>query len=254
VGVALQCCIGGHHKGFKVSRINERYFHFSVDGNKVGHFIHGLKDRVWPDFICHFHLFNGRFNGFKHFESQWHADERLETIASRSPMAIRVDKASIMHSMGSDPASSKELLKFGLIPLVSMDFNDNHSHEASCSSMPPPARATPADCPKIMHPSLGNNQCLIDTQEHLLLIGKFRFPYNTFTHNCHNVSSLWRSNTLHSTRPGHLCCPRPTSWIYRGHDMTIKNLLILSIVGAFYVPNVYNGATIKIIAMQGLSS
>ncbi|KAF6988046.1 hypothetical protein CFC21_005632 [Triticum aestivum] len=52
VGVALQCCIGGHHLGFKVSKIFEKSFRFSVVGNKVGHFIHGLKDHTWPDFIC----------------------------------------------------------------------------------------------------------------------------------------------------------------------------------------------------------
>ena len=61
VGVALQCCLGGHHLGFKVTKIFERSFRFSVAGNKVGNFIHGLKDRIWPDFVCHFHLFNGRF-------------------------------------------------------------------------------------------------------------------------------------------------------------------------------------------------
>ena len=64
VGVALQCCLGGHHKGFKVSRLNERSFRFSVAGNKVGHFFYRLKDRIWPDFVCHFHLFNGHFARF----------------------------------------------------------------------------------------------------------------------------------------------------------------------------------------------
>ena len=88
VVIALQCCIGGFRVGLNFLQVNPRAFRFSVANNKFGHFIYGLKDRIWPDFICHFHLFNGRFNGFKHFDSQWHANERLETIASRSPMAF----------------------------------------------------------------------------------------------------------------------------------------------------------------------
>ena len=30
-----------------------------VASNKVGHFIYGLHDRVWPDFVCHFSLYRG---------------------------------------------------------------------------------------------------------------------------------------------------------------------------------------------------
>ena len=89
VCVALQCCIGSHHKGFKVSKINERSFRFSVAGNKVGHFIYRLKDRIWLDFVCHFHLFNGHFARFYHFNSLWHADEELKDISARKPIAIK---------------------------------------------------------------------------------------------------------------------------------------------------------------------
>ena len=59
VGIALQCCIGGIRFGFKVQQLNPRAFRFSMANNKVGHFIYGLKDRIWPDFICHFHPFKG---------------------------------------------------------------------------------------------------------------------------------------------------------------------------------------------------
>ena len=59
VGIALQCCIGGIVAGFKVSLLSPRVFWFYVANNKVGHFIYGLKDCIWPGLICHFHLFNG---------------------------------------------------------------------------------------------------------------------------------------------------------------------------------------------------
>ena len=139
VGVALQCCIGGHHLGFKVSKIFERSFRFSVAGNKVVHFIHGLKDRIWPDFICHFHLFNGRFNGFKHLDYSWHADERIESIAHRSPVAVRTTPKVFSQPTGKDHSTSKELRKFGLVPIASMDFADKNKHEASCSYDAQPA-------------------------------------------------------------------------------------------------------------------
>ena len=53
VGLALQCCIGGLPSGFNVQTLSDRRLRFSVASNKVGHFIYHLKDRVWPDFICH---------------------------------------------------------------------------------------------------------------------------------------------------------------------------------------------------------
>ena len=82
VGLALQCCIGGICSGFKVVALSSRSFRFSVANNKVGHFIYGLKDRVWPDFVCHFHLFNGRFA--KRFSaSHWHADQELVEVLDR---------------------------------------------------------------------------------------------------------------------------------------------------------------------------
>ena len=59
VALALKCCICGDHAGFRVFKLSDHRFRFSVASNKVGHFIYGLKDRVWPDFICHFQLFRG---------------------------------------------------------------------------------------------------------------------------------------------------------------------------------------------------
>ena len=61
VGLVLQCCIGGLASGFKVESIGARNFWFSVASHKVGHFIYALRDRVWPDFTCHFGLFKHPF-------------------------------------------------------------------------------------------------------------------------------------------------------------------------------------------------
>ena len=83
VGIALQCCIGGISSGFRVSKINDRSFKFSVANNKVGHFIHRLRDRIWPDFVCHFHLFNGRFAPAPVVTPYWHADQELLDISAR---------------------------------------------------------------------------------------------------------------------------------------------------------------------------
>jgi hypothetical protein len=59
VGLVLQCVLGGDSLGFRVFQLSDRRFRFSVASNKVGHFVYGLKDRVWPDFVCHFSLFRG---------------------------------------------------------------------------------------------------------------------------------------------------------------------------------------------------
>ena len=59
VGLALQCCIGGDRSGFHVFKLSDRRFRFLVASSRVGHFVYGLNDRIWPDFICHFSLFRG---------------------------------------------------------------------------------------------------------------------------------------------------------------------------------------------------
>lgn len=75
MAIAQKWCIGGHPKGFEVHKLNRQSFQFLVANNKVGHFIDGLKYRAWPDFICHFHLFNGRFAKLLKNESDRQADE-----------------------------------------------------------------------------------------------------------------------------------------------------------------------------------
>jgi hypothetical protein len=67
VGWVLQSCIGGNHRGFNVFQLSDRRFHFSVASNKVGHFIYGLRNRVWPDFVGHFSLFKGTHPSISEF-------------------------------------------------------------------------------------------------------------------------------------------------------------------------------------------
>lgn len=135
VGIALQCCIGGISSGFKVIQINSRAFRFSVANNKVGHFIYGLKDQVWPDFVCHFHLFNGLFTRAPISSGIWHADTELPEISTRRPMAISSKLGFFTQDTLSSDSSQQELSKFSLVPLSHMDFSDSNAAEASSSSM-----------------------------------------------------------------------------------------------------------------------
>lgn len=123
VAIALQCCIGGISSGFKVCRLNKRSFRFSVANNKVGHFIYGLRDRIWPDFICHFHLFNGRFAKLASFDSSWHADEVLQELSACHPVAVQ---SSLKFPTSNDHACRNiysELNKFDIRPINSIRFS-----------------------------------------------------------------------------------------------------------------------------------
>ena len=133
VGVALQCCIGGHPKGFKVSRICDSSFRFSMAGNKVGHFIHGLKDRIWPDFICHFHLYKGGSARVYTSNDTRHADEELPELSGQRPIAIQSKLGSTNPTCVSN--SMQQLAKFNLVPLSFMWFSNKDSGEASTSAI-----------------------------------------------------------------------------------------------------------------------
>ena len=122
VGLALQCCIGGISSSFRVHKINHRVFRFSVANNKVGHFIYGLRDRIWPNFICHFHLFKGGFARVPTSNRTWHADEELSEISARHPMAIKSD-LGFLRNRSTGTASSHDLCKFSLVPLDHMVFS-----------------------------------------------------------------------------------------------------------------------------------
>jgi hypothetical protein len=116
VGLALQSCIGGSTQGFHVYRLSDRRFRFSVSSNKVGHFIYGLKDRVWPDFVCHFTLYRGDVSHLAtpSEDSSWFSSDQLLDIAQRSPTRFTSLKV-LKDSAERDPfSSSSELVNFGL--------------------------------------------------------------------------------------------------------------------------------------------
>lgn len=133
VSIALQCCIGGISSGFKVVQINSRSFRFSVANNKVGHFICGLKDHIWPDFVCHFHLYNGRFTRAPISDSCCHADEELLDISTRRPIAIKSHLGSSQVNPTLKTTSALELSKFQLAPIDHMVFSNKNFAEASIS-------------------------------------------------------------------------------------------------------------------------
>jgi hypothetical protein len=117
VGWALQSCIGGDHNGFKVFKLSDRRFRFSVASNKVGHFIYGLRDRVWPDFVCHFSLFRGVHPAVSGLLSKddpsWHSSEQDVVVAQRAPTLFQPNLDVLMDSARRDFSSAKELAKFG---------------------------------------------------------------------------------------------------------------------------------------------
>lgn len=113
VVVALQCCPGGDREGFRVVELSDRRFRFSVASNKVGHYVYSLKDRVWPDFVCHFHLFRGGHS--VHSRSVgWHADCENLKVSARSKTALRTNLDFLKASAVGDSSSAGELMKFGL--------------------------------------------------------------------------------------------------------------------------------------------
>jgi hypothetical protein len=120
VGLALQCCIGVIASRFRVYKLSDHRFRFSVASNKVGHFIYGLKDRIWLDFICHFSLFRGihpRLSGFTHdLEKSWLYNDQNLIIAQRSPTKLRPRLDVLRDSAANDCSgvSALELAKFGL--------------------------------------------------------------------------------------------------------------------------------------------
>ena len=131
VALALQSCIGGLASKFRVLQLSDRRFRFSVASNHVGHFIYGLKDRIWPDFICHFHLFHGvPDHAGVHHEVGWHADSFLHEVGSRS-LAI---KSKWLQDQQS---------KFDQLNSVAQHLV--HSHDYSQGSTPDWSRQSAAD-------------------------------------------------------------------------------------------------------------
>jgi hypothetical protein len=113
VGLALQCCIGGLSSGFNVIQLSDRRSQFSVASNRVGHFIYGLKERIWPDFICHFHLFRGDAN--QSDSHGWHADTELSEISASKGPAIHSRWLKYQANEAIQPASAAIFRHLGIL-------------------------------------------------------------------------------------------------------------------------------------------
>ena len=110
---------------FNVKQLGDRSFRFLVASNHVGHFIYGLKDRVWPNFVCHFRLFKTSVD-YAWDGSEWHLDDVIPEVSARSPMAIRSPLGFLRKNVQGDTLSRTELAKFNLVPanISSMSMSD----------------------------------------------------------------------------------------------------------------------------------
>ena len=83
--------------------------------NKVGHFIYGLHDRVWPDFVCHFTLFRGvpPVSESVPADHSWHSSSIILAVSQRLPTALRPDLGFLKSSVVRDLSASTELKFFG---------------------------------------------------------------------------------------------------------------------------------------------
>jgi hypothetical protein len=69
--------------------------------------IYGLKDRVWPDFACHFTLYLGdasHFSAPREDHAWFSIDQSLE-VAQRSPTNFSPSLKVLSESARSDPSS-----------------------------------------------------------------------------------------------------------------------------------------------------
>jgi hypothetical protein len=125
VGLALQCCIGGSPSGFQVYQLGKRSFRFSLASNRVGHFIYGLKNRIWPDFVCHFHLFKPSVD-YSCLDNGWRLDEEISEVVTRTPIAIKSDLNFLRISASKDHSANSELQKFGFTLVDSLFTEQSH--------------------------------------------------------------------------------------------------------------------------------
>lgn len=167
VAVALQCCIGGSSAGFKVSRLSDRSFKFSVASNKVGHFIYKLQDRVWPDFVCHFHLFKQGVVDYGFLDNHWYSDHEPVVTSAQRSLAIMPDLSSLTSSARGDHSANKELSKFGLVQDSFSGRNPMHSFEMSVHASSPEVAPEPAipSGPRSQIIQFGSFVCPVTMQE-----------------------------------------------------------------------------------------
>jgi hypothetical protein len=93
-------------------------FRFSVASNKLGYFIYGLQDRVWPDFVCHFSLYCGVQSHVKGLmmptSEAWSTHDHIAEVVQRSPTRLNPNLKVMSDSAARDLGSSaNELAKFG---------------------------------------------------------------------------------------------------------------------------------------------
>lgn len=124
-----------------------RNFRFSVASNHVGHYIYGLKDRIWPYFIYHFHLYKPEAWSFSMDDLFWHCDKEIFEIAARTPIAVKTKLDFLKHSAIGDSSSSKELAKFGLSRHkdIASQKDDTPSPESSPENANPSALSSPVE-------------------------------------------------------------------------------------------------------------
>ena len=116
VGLALQSCIGGIAEGFIVYQLTDRRFRFSLASNRVGHFIYGLRDRIWPDFICHFSLFRSvdpTLSGFFHLKTLITPSQEILDLSQRDFTHVRPHLEVLAESAHLDHSADHEVAKFG---------------------------------------------------------------------------------------------------------------------------------------------
>jgi hypothetical protein len=140
VGLALQCCIGDDALGFRVYQLSDCRFCFSVASNKVGHFIYGLHDRIWLDFVCHFSLYRGvypRVSGFFDRATSPLVPSKQDLIvAQRSPTLLHPNLDVLAASSANDLSATRELAKFGFIRTASSTSLENsNSATVACDDL-----------------------------------------------------------------------------------------------------------------------
>ena len=78
----------------------------------MGHFIYGLKDRIWPDFVCHFSLFRPGVHA-PSVDTRWHWDQQNPEVTSRSPVASKTKLSFLHNNVLPDATSLDKLEKAG---------------------------------------------------------------------------------------------------------------------------------------------
>jgi hypothetical protein len=216
VGLALQCSLGGDRAGFRVYRLSDWRFRFSVASNKVGHFVYGLKDRVWPDFVCHFSLFRGEhpmITGFHNLpDSTWHSSEENIVVAQRSPTKLNPSLHLLRSSAHADVSgnSIKELAKFG--------FNRSDLFEDSSAS------SSSSSC-KIQ-------ECPLSLNQTGLIFGSFKDPIHA------DDSKSFLGKFIGSNYYFELCKSLPYHTLLEIQDLQLAGYASPKIVEILNLPNI----------------